>query len=515
MTVTCRQMQQCEEAAFARGVSAAALMAEAGRGIAQVVRQFAPRAGSLVLFLGKGNNAGDALAAACALVAEGWRVYARLCCEPEAMKELPRRYLAALSGFVRLIDDATTFDFPAGPLVSLDGLLGIGAQGPLKPELRALAREMNTLRTQRHAVTIAMDLPSGLDGDHGTACDDAVEADVTAVVAHIKAGLLEDGADHYVGRIALVPLAELAQTAAGDQPPYLPQAQTAGDVQAEVLTPRLLRPWLPRRANDMHKGEAGRVGILAGSPGFLGAAELACRGAIHAGAGLVTLLVKPEVYALIASRLPVEVMVKSVDDYREVLEMRFDALTIGPGLGFAHEKEILEVLQQAKPPAIMDADALTMLAQNPEVLDATGSLPRLMTPHPGEMDRLLRNFPDWQGLHRRPLAEAFTASTPQRTLLLKGSRTVVATQGQPTLFNTTGHPGMASGGMGDVLSGVCAAFAAQHLPLHHAAGLGAWLCGRAAELYVTQQHTAMESLGASDVSALLGAALRELKEGCF
>ena len=501
MIATCRQMQECEEAAFARGVSAAALMEEAGRGIANVVRQFAPRAGSLVLFLGKGNNAGDALVAAQELVADGWILYARFSGEPAAMKALPRHHLAVLGSLVRILEDTTTYDFPAGPIVSLDGLLGIGAQGPMKPELQVLAREMNTLRAQRHALTIAMDIPSGLDGDHGDACEDAVEADVTAVVAQVKAGLLEDGADHYVGRIALVPLQELSQT--------------TGDAQAEVLTPRLLRTWLPRRANDMHKGEAGRIGILAGSPGFLGAAELACRGAIRAGAGLVTLLVKEEVYPLIAPRMPAEVMVKMIDDYRDVLEMRFDALAIGPGLGFAHEKEVVEVLKRSKTPMIVDADALTMLAQRPEVLDETGKLPRLMTPHPGEMERLLRNFPGWHGMSRRMLVESLTASAPGRTLLLKGTRTVIGTHGQPTLFNATGHPGMASGGMGDVLSGVCATFAAQHLTLHQAAGLGAWLCGRAAERFVTEEGAAMEAVGASDVTAHLGGALPDLKEGRF
>lgn len=501
MTVTCRQMQQCEEAAFARGVSAAALMEEAGRGIAKVVRQFAPRAGSLVLFLGKGNNAGDALVAARELVADGWRLYARLSDEPAAMKALPRQHLATLGSLVHLLKDACAHDFPAGPIVSLDGLLGIGAQGPMKPELQMLAREMNLLRTQRHALTIAMDIPSGLDGDHGDACEDAVEADVTAVVAQMKAGLVEDGADHYAGRLALVPLLDLSQT--------------DGDAQAEVLTPKMLRAWLPRRANDMHKGDAGRIGILAGSPGFLGAAELACRGAIRAGAGLVTLLVPEKVYPLLAPRMPAEVMVKMIDDYRDVLDMRFDALAIGPGLGFEHEKEIVEVLKKAKAPTVVDADALTMLAQHPEVMDATGKLPRLMTPHPGEMDRLLRNFPGWHGMSRRRLVESLTETAPGRTLLLKGTRTVIATQGQATMFNTTGHPGMASGGMGDVLTGVCAAFAAQRLSLHQAAGLGAWLCGRAAERFVSQELAAMESVGASDVTAHLGGALRDLKEGCF
>lgn len=501
MITTCQQMQQCEEAAFARGISAASLMEEAGRGIAAVVRQFAPRPGSLVLFLGKGNNGGDALVAARALLADGWRLYARLCCDPAAMKELPRQHLQSLGGDLHILEDAITFDFPPGPIVSLDGLLGIGAQGPMKLELELLAREMNALRTLRHALTIAMDIPSGLNGDRGKACESAVVADITAVVAQIKAGLLEDGSDHHVGRIALVPLRELSSV--------------QGDALAAVLTPRMLRPWLPRRANDMHKGDAGRVGILAGSPGFLGAAELCCRGAIRAGAGLVTLLVTEDVYPVIAPRLPAEVMVQVVKDYRDALEMDFDALAVGPGLGFAHEQAILEILGRADMPVIVDADALTMLSRHPKAMDDSARLPRLMTPHPGEMARLLRRYPSWHGMSRRLLVESFVAHSAGLTLLLKGTRTVIGTHGQTTLFNSTGHPGMASGGMGDVLTGVCTAFAAQHVPLHQTAALGAWLCGRASERYITASHTAAESLGASDVTAHLGHAMQDLKEESF
>lgn len=501
MIVSRQQMQECEAAAFARGVTAAALMQQAGAGIAQVIRQFAPNPGSLVLFLGKGNNAGDALVAARELANEGWNLFARLASRPEEMKELPQRHLMQLGEKIRWVEDAASFDYPAGPIVCLDGLLGIGAVGPMRPELQALAREMNTLRTQRHAMTVAMDIPSGLDADHGDVCLDAVEADITAVVGHMKAGLLEDGADHYAGRLALIPLAELTAC--------------EGDTEVLPLTPTLLRPWLPRRAHDMHKGEAGRIGILAGSRGFLGAAELCCRGAIRAGAGLVTLLVTEDVYPLMVTRLPAEVMVKPIEDYRDVLDLRFDALAIGPGLGFDHEKEIVEVLKQSKLPVIVDADALTMLAQHPQVLDRTGDLPRLLTPHPGELDRLLRNFPGWHGMSRQKVAEALTAPAPKRTLLLKGARTVIATHGQPTLFNTTGHPGMASGGMGDVLTGVCAALAAQGLSLHHSAGLAAWLCGRSAELALIRLAMAQESLGAGDVADHLGAALLDLKNGVF
>lgn len=486
MIVTTQQMQVFEKAAIARGVSAAALMEEAGRGIAEVVRQFEPVAGSLVLYLGKGNNAGDALVAARELQKDGWKVFGRLCVPAAEMKELPRGHWG---DWVEVIEDARTRNFPHGPLVLLDGLLGIGFSGEMKPELAAMAEEMKVLREQRHARIIAMDLPSGLGSKH------AVEADVTACVAHFKDLLVEDGAERNVGRLALVPLRELE----GIQ----------GDASAMVMTPRGIRHWLPHRPNDMHKGNAGRVVILAGSRGFLGAAELACRGALRAGAGLTTLLVKKAFYDLLAARVPPEVMVKCVDDYREALEMKADALAIGPGLGFQSEDEVLEVLRQAPMPTVVDADALTMLSQNPETMDAMNGLPRLLTPHPGELDRLLANYPGWHGMSRRMVTEMLVKTAPKRTLLLKGARTVIATAGEVTLFNSTGHPGMAGGGMGDVLTGVCAALAARRVPLHRAAGLGAWLCGRAAEI------AGREGICASDVAGSLGRAVLDLKSGCW
>lgn len=497
MLVTCRQMREAEERLFTTGVSAAELMDEAGRGIAEVVRQFFPKPGALILYLGAGNNAGDALVAARELRKDGWRLHARLSAEPERMKDLPLNHWRALPEMQRLESAPDRSWRPAGPLVLLDGLLGIGAAGELRPGVRALAAEMNALRQSHQARTVAMDIPSGLDGDTGIPAADAVIADITAVVGCIKSGLVTDPATAHVGRISLVPLAELRTC--------------EGDDFAQVLTPEVLRPWLPRRAFEMHKGQAGRVGVLAGSRGYLGAARLACEGALRAGAGLVTLLVKEEVYPLLVTTLPPEIMVKPVADYREALDMRFDALAVGPGLGFGAEAEILDVLRDATAPAVIDADALTMAAKFG--LEAVRAMPgaRLLTPHPGEMSRLITAHPEWRDLPRRALAEAVAAELPGHVCLLKGARTVIACQGAATLFNSTGHPGMATGGMGDVLTGVCAAYIGQGLALHQAAGVGAWLCGRAAEIASLGQ--AQESVLPTDVIRCLGRAWGELLEG--
>jgi ADP-dependent NAD(P)H-hydrate dehydratase / NAD(P)H-hydrate epimerase len=498
MVVTCQQMREAEEAAFARGISAAQLMEQAGAGIAEVIRQFFPQPAHTVLYLGKGNNAGDALVAARHLAAAGWTLHARLAFPVEAFKELPARHWKALGDKIQVADSMDDLMHLPGTVVLLDGLVGIGVTGALRGPLGEAVREMNQLRRLRHAVTVAMDLPSGLDPATGDPADPCVQADLTATVGGVKDMLLADAATIAVGRLAVVPLRELD----GE----------AGDASSRVLTAPLLLPVLPKRPFEFHKGQAGRVGIIAGSRGFLGAAVLASSGALRGGAGLVTLLVKEDAYALMASLTPPEIMVKAVKDYREVLDMRFDALAIGPGLGSEFEDEVLDVIRRSQIPAVLDADALNMISRHGFDSLSQNQTPRLLTPHPGEMARLVANAPAWADLDRAATVRQFSAAFPQLTILLKGARTVIATAGHPLSFNSTGHPGMASGGMGDTLTGLCAALIGQGVSTHDAACLGAWLSGRAAELAVVEgAHCSEESLSASDVLAHLGAAFADLR----
>lgn len=501
MLVTCRQMQDAERAAFARGATAGGLMEQAGRGIAAVLRQFFPRPGTLVLYLGKGNNAGDALVAARELLADGWQLTARLAGEAFEFKELPARHWSALVGLVEALPAATKIADRRKPVVQIDGLLGIGGTGPLQGALKCLAAEMNRCRRELHTFTVAMDIPSGLNGDSGEAGESCVEADVTVTIGHAKSGLVADSAARFVGRLAVIELAELACE--------------SGDAGAQVLTSALLANRLPRRSFDLHKGQVGRVGILAGSRGFIGAAILSATGAIRGGAGLVNLIVKEDVYPIVAAKAPPEVMVKPVSDYRDVLSAPFDALAIGPGLGFASQDEVLEVIRDAGVPAVIDADALTMLGSGHLDKLASAKSARLLTPHPGEMARLIAAHPEWRGLDRRRLAEAFVSEHPRATVLLKGARTVIASSGQPTGFNTTGDPGMATGGVGDVLTGLCAALIGQGVGCHDAACLGAWLSGRAAEITIRDGGQSSESLIAGDGAAFLGRAFQDLKAGVF
>ena len=493
MLVTCQQMQEIEAAAFARGIHAADLMQQAGCGIAAEVSRFFPKPGSLILYLGSGNNAGDALVAARELQEKGWLIHVRLSGAANKLKPLPARHLQALPAVCQLSEPVEMETLPR-PIVQLDGLLGIGATGALREDVRLLAAEMNVQRLKHRASTVAMDIPSGLNGDTGIPEEDAVIADLTVTVAYAKQGLLADTAINHVGRLALVPLPDL-------KPDW-----ATPDTGSQLLTPEFLRPVLPRRDFDFHKGRAGRVGIIAGSAGYYGAAILACAGALRAGGGLVTLLVKAEAYPILASKAPPEVMVKVVKDYREALDLSFDSLGIGPGIGLTAEAEILDIIRTAPLPCIIDADAITLLARGHSAI-LESPAPRLLTPHPGEMQHLMPGIQ-----HETRLTQARLAAERFKghTLLLKGARTIIATHGQMTAYNTTGHPGMATGGMGDVLTGVCTALSAQGIPLPQAAGMAAWSSGRAAEMAALT--LGQNAVLPSDVAAHLGAAFLELEE---
>ena len=494
MILTCAEMKALEMRAFGDGVSAEALMEQAGGRIADAVRQFAPGQGKCVVFFGKGHNGGDALVAARHLSRSGWSIELRSAFADGEWAELTSQKHREL---LAVLGDSASRTEPAGPSIVLDGLLGIGASGALREPVREAAREINRLRAERNAQVFAIDIPTGLEGDTGIADPHTVIADFTLTIGYAKAGLLADGATDFVGRLAVLPLEELTK-----------RYDSAGS--DHVATAASLSTLLPRRRFDLHKGDCGRAGIIAGSPGFAGAAIMAAEACVHAGAGLVTLYTAPEMLPFIAARIAPEVMVRSVDSYAEVLDAGHDVLAIGPGLGAHRRDEILAIIETAPQPLVVDADALNALATHIELLDSCLG-PRLLTPHPGEMARL---FSASSALPRRATVERFTVRFPF-TLLLKGARTIVGQSGLDLSFNTTGTPGMASGGMGDVLTGVIAALAAQGLGLYDAARLGAWLCGRAAENAIVHGRESEESLSATRVIAALGDAFGDLRKGVF
>jgi NAD(P)H-hydrate epimerase len=438
------------------------------------------------VYCGKGHNGGDALIAARHLRSFGWSVQIQCPFSPEELAPLTLRHFKLLEDIEFGIDLSQV----RGTLLILDGLLGIGAAGTPRGQVADQIEEMNRIRGERGGFTVAVDLPSGLDATRGTVAKPCVHADLTVTLGAVKTGLVADSATAVVGRLALVPLPGISSR---DSDPAL------------LSTADELRSLLPVRDFDTHKGNYGRIGIVAGSPGFLGAARLCSAAAVHAGGGLVTLYTRAECHDLLASTCMPEVMVRRVNSYAEVLRERHDVLAIGPGLGREHDRELRELVSSAPIPCVVDADALNAVATDPSMLGACAG-PRLLTPHPGEMERL---FPQ-AGRMRREWAVDFVKHY-QVTLLLKGARTIIAREEYPPSFNQTGNPGMGSGGMGDVLTGVCAALLGAGKSTRDAALLGAWLCGRAAEIAIFNGVDSQESLSPTSVIAHLGAAFSSLR----
>src|SRR5437867_5803233 len=378
----------------------------------------------------------------------------------------------------------------AAPLIILDGLLGLGAKPPLRDPIRAACRCINHLRADKGAYVFAVDLPTGLDGDSGKTDRDCVIADFTVTIGFAKPGLLADDALNFVGRLEVVQLDELRAP-----------EKKAKEVVAALST---FRELLPRRKFGTYKNQCGRIGVVAGSRGFIGAALMTSRGALRAGAGLVEVFVPEEIYEIVAAAAPMEAMVKPIHSYRGLLKEKADVWAMGPGLGKSRAAEILELIEKLKQPMVLDADGLNIVSEKTSILKRCKGQ-RLLTPHPGEMKRI---FPG-EKQSRAQTATTFCNRFPV-TLLLKGSRTIVAERNRPLSYNTTGNPGMATGGMGDVLTGVCAGLVAQGLSLYNAARVGAWLCARAAEIAIFNSGQSEQSLLARDVLDHLGDAFDEL-----
>src|SRR5262249_22400968 len=518
------QMRAAEEAAFARGVEVEALMDKAGAGVGQAVTRFFRRPGKCIVFAGKGNNAGDALVAAECLRRLGWKIEVRLAFREADCGGLMRKKLESLRRrrpeilgvtpsrggetdpgvvLVELFEEAAdqlwaaeeaiaaeAYIGTAAPLIILDGLLGIGAKPPLRDPIRTACRSINRLRASKGAYVFAVDLPTGLDGDSGKTDRDCVIADFTVTIGFAKPGLLTDNALNFVGALEVVQLNELRAP-----------EKKAKEVVAALPS---LRELLPRRKFGTYKNQCGRIGVVAGSKGFIGAALMTSQGALRAGAGLVEVFVPEEIYEIVASAAPMESMVKPLKSYRDLLKEKVDVWAVGPGLGKSRAAEILELIEKAKQPMVVDADGLNILAEKTSTLRRCKGK-RLLTPHPGEMKRLSQGEKD----NRAKTATKFCQHFPV-TLLFKGSRTIVAERDRPLSYNTTGNPGMATGGMGDILTGVCAGLVGQGLALYDAARLGAWLCGRAAQIAIFGGDQSEESLLPRDVLDHLGAAFNEL-----
>ncbi len=491
--VTIAETLAIEAAAKANGWTEEQLLDLAGERLGRAIGRHFPIPGTAVGYLGKGHNAADTLVALRILRDRfGWIVTTRYAYPVADCASLTQKKWADL-GTTLAWDGSWQWRDLEGPVLLLDGMLGSGSTGALREPLRALAQEMNSLRRQSGARVAAVDIPSGMDADSGVITADTVIADITFMIGNAKRGLLCGHAAAAAGALALVRTEPLTSSQPADR---------------ELISPQTLACGKGYRPFDFHKGMAGRVAILAGSNDYSGAAVLAAAGALRGGAGLVTLFVPTSVRPMIAAKCPAEIIIRGYEDPREVLEFRFDALVIGCGLGEMDGptgEGMLDVISSSPAPTVVDAEALNLIARlgKTDILTAK----HVVTPHPGEFAKLA---PDVRDLSREDAARRFADRVPA-TLLLKGSRTIVAREAHPLMFNSTGTPAMATGGQGDLLAGVIGARLAIGDEPHDAAALGAWLCGRSAEIALNEPHLSEESLTPTDVLQFLGAAFSDWK----
>jgi ADP-dependent NAD(P)H-hydrate dehydratase / NAD(P)H-hydrate epimerase len=496
--VTSAQMREREQAAIAQGVTAEMLMERAGvKAAAFIITEF-PAAQGAVILLGKGNNAGDGIVVARELARAGWKIIVQPTAPEADWSDLPRRKWRELHETEKTITVRAPGEhtLPRDPSwIIVDAMLGLGAQGTLKGEVARWVRLSNETRKFGAGRVVALDCPSGLSALVEKGEGDALVADLTIAMGSAKDFLVQEEWSHYVGRLLVAPIFE--NTPATGTP-------------WQILDPTELAAVWPRRSSRSHKGNHGKVVIIGGSAGLVGATVLASRGALGIGAGLVYWAVPDVVYSVAAAKAPDEVMVigwKSPDRLDDLIA-EADALVIGPGMGTGAEASLLLqwILPRCVAPVVLDADALTLVAQTPALLNQPRG-PVILTPHLGEMRRLLSR--DFSVQQRVEVAREYVRRL-NGVLVLKGVRTVVAQKDKPLWFNSSGNAGLARGGAGDILSGMLGGLLGQGLKPLEAAQVGVWVHGRAADVALRTCGTE-ENLSISRLPEYFGTAIQDLR----
>jgi NAD(P)H-hydrate epimerase len=441
------------------------LMERAGAAAFAALAARWPAPARIAVLCGPGNNGGDGFVVARLAAAAGRAVDCFVLGDPQRLRA------EAATAAQRLCDAGVRLqalsDFAASAYeVVVDALFGIGLARALDGEAAALVRALNESPGGR----VALDIPSGLHADTGNATGSALRADLTVTFIALKRGLYTGDARDLCGEIVLATL----------DLPAAAYAAVPADARRLSLA-RLGRPLGPR-ARRAHKGHFGHVLVIGGDHGFAGAAHLCAEAAARSGAGLTSVATRAAHAAALVAARP-ELMVRAVEGAGD-LDALLDAasvIAIGPGLGRgAWGRALLARVLASTTPRVLDADALNLLAADEALGALLASAPTVLTPHPGEAARLLGCSTAQVEADRFAAAQALCAALGC-TVLLKGAGSVVHSQGALAVVIEGGNPGMASGGMGDVLTGVVAALLAQGLNPHQAAAVAGTVHAAAAD----------------------------------
>jgi hydroxyethylthiazole kinase-like uncharacterized protein yjeF len=484
--VTAVEMRDMDRLAIeSHGIPGLVLMESAGKGAARVLlAQFADHLKAGVgIICGKGNNGGDGFVMARYLADHRIRVTVYLLAKTSMVKgdaaaNLNR--LAPLNIPVIEVPDENAFSKAISSLdqhgLLVDAILGTGLSADVKGFFKTVIDYMN----QRPTPIFAVDVPSGLNSDTGQPCGACIRAQATATFALPKIGHFSYPGAEYTGKLEIIDIG-------------IPEAVVQSvKPKQQLLTAEQIRHRLRPRSADTHKGRTGHLLVVAGSVGKTGAAALAAGSAMRCGAGLVTLSIAESLHS-IAETLVLEVMTApltesrcgvlgdaAVDDIKKLISGKA-CLAIGPGIGQAPETRrlIQKIITQIEIPVVIDADGLNNLTGQTQLLKSLKA-PAVLTPHPGEMARLIDATPAEVQHNRLKCARDF-ATNFKVHVVLKGAATVIAHPDGKAYINPTGNSGMASGGMGDVLTGVLAGFITQGFSPEEAAHAAVYLHGAAAD----------------------------------
>ncbi|MHB8155870.1 MAG: NAD(P)H-hydrate dehydratase [Desulfocucumaceae bacterium] len=512
--VTAKEMREIDRKAINDfKIPGIVLMENAGRRVveAAVDKLGTVQGRTVTVFAGKGNNGGDGLVAARHLLNMGADVKVLLLESPGGIAgdaavnlEIWRRLGQKVFTVTQKDDFNAVRLFLVKTDIIIDAIYGTGFKGRVKDYAGRIIEAVNACGRP----VISVDIPSGLEADTGKVSGPCIRANITVTFGLPKLGLLLEPGASYVGELRVADIS-------------LPAALLEDEaLKYNLIDGDLVRGWLPFRPNSSHKGDYGRVLVIGGCRGMAGAACLAAEAALRAGAGLVTLAVPEAIYGPVASKLT-EVMVvpvastaegtlsgEALADLGGLLE-KADVLVLGPGLSTHPEtmEAVREIVAFANIPVVLDADGLNAFSGHPELIKKAKA-PMVLTPHPGEMSRLTGL--SIEALQGNRLEEAaFRSSAWGVVLVLKGARSLVATPDATIHINPSGNPGMATGGSGDVLTGVIAGLAAQGMELGRAAAAGVYLHGIAGDVAALERG--MMGLVAGDILSALPGVIKNLE----
>jgi ADP-dependent NAD(P)H-hydrate dehydratase / NAD(P)H-hydrate epimerase len=493
------------------GIPSLVLMENAGR---QTVAAMEAMYGDLqerqvAVLCGRGNNGGDGFVVARTLMQRGVDVAVFLIGRVQDVRGDARinlEILGRLGLTVVEIADSQAWELHFSEVgdctLIVDAIFGTGLNAPISGFIESVVTDVNASGIP----VVAIDLPSGLSADSADPIGPSIEAGLTVTLAAPKLPLVLPPAETHAGDIVIADIGIPGEVLEGLDPPYI-----------DLLTRASMRELITPRTPDSHKGDYGRVLILAGSLGKTGAAHLSAVGALRSGAGLVT-VATPAACQPILSAMGPEYMTEAIhetpdgldpDGVDHVIELARDVLAIGPGLGRAPgtREFIRQLVDRATMPLVIDADGLNAFAGDPDTLTGREGRDVIITPHPGEMARLVGMTTDEVQASRLEIARNF-ALAHHVFVVLKGHRTLIATPDDKIFINPTGNPGMATGGSGDVLTGMIAAWLAQLLDAEAACRLAVYLHGLAGDLAEADEGEV--SMTAADVAGHLGDAMLEI-----